>query len=49
MEGLNTLFINLINVLGALERSNRMTSHSYNPSLVLKTVFYSSLSLILIW
>ena len=31
-----------VKVLGAFESPNGMTSHSYNPSLVLKAVFYFS-------
>ena len=38
-----------MNVLGALERPNGMTSHSYSPPFVLNAVFHSSPSLIRIW
>jgi len=41
--------MSLMKVLGALVNPKGMTSHSYNPNLVLKKVFYSSPSLILIW
>ena len=36
-------------VLGALDSPNGITNHSYNPSLVLNAVFYSSTGRILIW
>src|SRR5215831_9403477 len=36
-------------VLGALVRPKGITNHSYKPNLVLKAVFHSSPSLILIW
>ena len=48
-NGFNTLFISLINVLGALVSQNGIISHSYIPSFILKVVFQSSPSLILIW
>ncbi|CAA7388522.1 unnamed protein product [Spirodela intermedia] len=36
MNGRKTSFISLWNILGALERPNGMTFHSYKPSLILK-------------
>lgn len=41
IKGLNTWFINLMNMLGALHKPNDITSHSYKPSLILKVVFHS--------
>ena len=40
--------IRRMKVLGALDNPNGITSHSYNPSFVLKAVFHSSPSQILI-
>ena len=33
----------LMNVLGAFDNLKGMTNHSYNPSLILKVIFHSSL------
>ena len=41
-------FINIIKVLRAFFKTNGITSHSYNPSFVLKVVYHSPVSLILI-
>ncbi|XP_014524000.1 uncharacterized protein LOC106780253 [Vigna radiata var. radiata] len=41
-------FIKLIKVLGVLVKPKRMTNHSYKPNMVLKAIFHSSPSLILI-
>ena len=49
MNDLNTLYMNLVNVLGALDSLNGIIIHSYNSWWVLKVIFLSSLSLILIW
>ena len=48
MKALKTWFINLMNVLGALNKPKGMTNHSYKPALVLNVVFHSSPFLILI-
>jgi len=48
IKGLNTWFINLMKVLGAMDRPNGITNHSYWPPLVFKAGFYSSPSLVLI-
>ena len=49
MCDLNTWFIVRMKVAGALERPNSITTHSNKSSFVLKAVFHSSPSLILIW
>lgn len=49
IRGLNTWFINLRKVEGALDSPNDMTNHSYRPTLVLKAVFYSSPGDMQIW
>ena len=49
MCDLNTWFIVHMKVAEALDRPNVITTHSNKPSFVLKAVFHSSPSLILIW
>jgi len=49
IKGLSTLFNGLMKVLGALNKANGKIRHSHNSFLVLKAVFHSSPSLILIW
>ena len=49
MCDLNTWFIVRMKVVEALDRPNGITTHSNKPSFVLKSVFHSSPSLILIW
>ena len=49
MKSLKTSFINIIKVISALDNPNGMANHSYNPSFVLKDIFHSSPSLILVW
>jgi len=48
MKFFRTSFMRSIKVLGVLDRLKGMTNRSYNPYLVLKVVFHSSLSFILI-
>ena len=49
MCDLNTWFIVCMKVVGALDRPNGITTHSNKLTFVLKKIFYSSPSLILIW
>ena len=49
MKYFSISFNNLIKVLEAFVKPNGITNHSYKPSFVLKVVFHSSPSLILIW
>jgi len=49
MKGLRTYVITLIEVLGAFNKPNGITSHLHRPSFVLKAVFHSSPKRILIW
>ena len=48
MKGLKTSFISLMKVLRALDRPKATPSHLYNPYLVLKVIFHSSPSFIII-
>ena len=47
--GLSISVMSFINMLGALVKPEGMTNHSYNPYLVLKVVFQSFPSLMVIW
>jgi hypothetical protein len=49
MKDCKTSFIKQIKVVSALVNPKGMANHSYNPNLVLKAVFHSSPSFILIW
>ena len=49
MKGIRTSFMTCIQVLRALDKPKSMTSDSYNAYLVLKAIFRSSPSFILIW
>jgi len=46
---LSTWCMNLMKVLGVLVKPKAMTNNSYSPNLVLKEIFHSFSSLILIW
>lgn len=45
----NTSLINLINIVGALHRSNGIINHSYKPCMVLKATFHVYFSLAQTW
>jgi len=49
MNDLNTWCMNHMNMLGALDSTNGMIIHSYNPWWVLNVVFHSSPRLLMIW
>jgi hypothetical protein len=49
MDGRKTLFINLMEVLGALVIPKVITNNSYMPNLVLYAIFHLSPKAIRIW
>jgi hypothetical protein len=49
VKGLNTSSINLMKVVGAFVKTKGMTNHSKRPSLDLKVVFHTSVSLMGTW